>query len=172
MSHLVTPIAVWSRQYFYHYSASNKSETQRGWVTAQVHSSETLEWGFEPCLYMMAYSILALIGGGCCFILSFPPLTSSHCYFKTIIFPPSKSPDPITTHLLLLSTINHQPLSAFIFIYLFTFVFSRVAPAAYGCSQGRGLTGVVASSLHLSHSNTGSEPRLRPTPQLTAMPDP
>ena len=38
---------------------------------------------------------------------------------------------------------------------------------AYGSSQARG-----ESKLHHSHSNTGSEPRLRPTPQLTATPDP
>ena len=45
-------------------------------------------------------------------------------------------------------------------------------PAAYGGSQARGLTGVVATGLRESHSNAESEPRLRPTPQLTAMPDP
>ena len=30
----------------------------------------------------------------------------------------------------------------------------------------------TAASLHHSHSNMGFEPRLQPTPQLTAMPDP
>ena len=29
-----------------------------------------------------------------------------------------------------------------------------------------------ATGLHPSHSNVGSEPHLRPTPQLLAMPDP
>ena len=43
---------------------------------------------------------------------------------------------------------------------------------AYGGSQARGLIGAVAASLHQSHSNAASELRLRPTPQLTAMPDP
>ena len=43
---------------------------------------------------------------------------------------------------------------------------------AYGGSQARGLIGAVAAGLRQSHSNAGSEPRLRPTPQLTAMPDP
>ena len=37
--------------------------------------------------------------------------------------------------------------------------------------QARGQIGVVATSLHHSH-NTGSKPRLWPTPQLTAMADP
>ena len=56
-----------------------------------------------------------------------------------------------------------------LFIY---FVFSRVAPAAYGGSQARGLIGAVATGLLQSHSNWGSEPHLWPTRQLTAMPDP
>ena len=48
---------------------------------------------------------------------------------------------------------------------------SWVTPAAYGGSQARGLIGAVATGLHQSHSNAGSEPRLQPTPQLTATPD-
>ena len=61
----------------------------------------------------------------------------------------------------------------YLFIYLFTFfAFSRAAPMAYGGSQARGLMGAVATGPRQSHSNAGSEPRLRPTPQLTATPDP
>ena len=48
---------------------------------------------------------------------------------------------------------------------------SWAAPAAYGGSQARGPIGVVATGLRQSHSNAGSEPRLQPTPQLTATPD-
>jgi len=48
---------------------------------------------------------------------------------------------------------------------------SWAAPAAYGGSQARGLIGAVATGLRQSHSNTGSKPRLQPTPQLTATPD-
>ena len=70
----------------------------------------------------------------------------------------------------------------FIFFLSFFFVFwsvvvvvvvaiSWAAPAAYGGSQARGRIGAVATGLHQSHSNAGSEPRLQPTPQLTAMPD-
>ena len=62
----------------------------------------------------------------------------------------------------------------YLFIYLFIFVFLPflwAAPAAYGGSQARGLIRAIATSLHQSHSNAGSEPRLRPTPQLTATPD-
>ena len=43
---------------------------------------------------------------------------------------------------------------------------------AYGGSRARGLIGAVAAGLHHSHSHVGSEPHLRPTPQLQAMPDP
>ena len=50
------------------------------------------------------------------------------------------------------------------------FVFSRAAPVAYGGSQARGLIRAVAADLR--HSNAGSELRLRPTTQLTAMPHP
>ena len=56
--------------------------------------------------------------------------------------------------------------------YFAFFVFSRASPAAYEGSQARGLIGAVAAGLHQSHSNVGSEPCLRPTPQLTAMLDP
>eukprot|EP00108_Taenia_solium_P006331 TsM_001148800 transcript=TsM_001148800 gene=TsM_001148800 len=49
---------------------------------------------------------------------------------------------------------------------------ARPLPMAYGGSQARGPIGAVATSLHQSHSNSGSEPRLQPTPQLTATPDP
>ena len=43
---------------------------------------------------------------------------------------------------------------------------------AYGGSQARGQNGAVATGLRQSHSNVGSEPRLQPTPELMAMPDP
>ena len=51
------------------------------------------------------------------------------------------------------------------------FCLFRAVPMAYGGSQARGLIGAVAASLLQSHSNAGSEPPLRPTPQLVAMPD-
>ena len=48
----------------------------------------------------------------------------------------------------------------------------RAAPVAYGGSQAKGPIGAVAAGLHHSHSIAGSKPHLRPTPQLTATPDP
>ena len=57
--------------------------------------------------------------------------------------------------------------------YLFFFLtISRAASAAHGGSQARGRIGAVAAGLGQSHSNAGSEPCLRPTPQLTATADP
>ena len=51
-----------------------------------------------------------------------------------------------------------------VFIYLFiVFCLFRATPAAHGGSQDRGWMETVATGLH-SHSNSGSEPRLRPTP--------
>ena len=52
------------------------------------------------------------------------------------------------------------------------FAFSKAAPEAYGGSQARDCIGAVATSLCQGHSNTGSKPRLQPTPQLTATLDP
>ena len=57
------------------------------------------------------------------------------------------------------------------FYYLFICLLG-VAPAAYGSSQARGRIGVVAASLHHSHSNVRFELHLEPTPQLTATQDP
>ena len=59
-----------------------------------------------------------------------------------------------------------------VFVCLFVFAFPRAALTAYGGSQARGLIGAVATILCQSHSDTGSEPRLQPTPQLMATPDP
>ena len=66
---------------------------------------------------------------------------------------------------------NLEEMDKFLEKYSFFGLF-RVAPLAYGGSQARGLIGAVAAGLHHSHSNTRSKPRLRPTPLLTAMPDP
>ena len=58
----------------------------------------------------------------------------------------------------------------FLFLFLFClFAISWAPPAEYGGSQARGRIGAGATGLRQSHSNAGSEPRLRlqPTPQLT-----
>ena len=67
-------------------------------------------------------------------------------------------------------TQNKSDLAQHLYLFLFC-VFSRATPEAYGGSQTKGLIGAVAADLCQSHSNVGSEPRLQPTPQITAMPD-
>ena len=54
--------------------------------------------------------------------------------------------------------------------FFFLLAFSRATPEAYGGSQAQGLIGAVAAGHSHSHSNAGSEPRLRSAPQLTATP--
>ena len=56
-----------------------------------------------------------------------------------------------------------NPLISRIPIYLF---FGGDAPTAYRGSQARGPVRAVAAGLHHSHSNTGFEQCLLPTPQL------
>ena len=56
------------------------------------------------------------------------------------------------------------------FSFSFFFAISWAAPAQG--SQAKGLIGAIATRLHQSHSNAGSEPCLQPTPQLTATLDP
>ena len=56
--------------------------------------------------------------------------------------------------------------------FSFLFLVFRATPAAHGSSQARDPNRATAAGLHQSHSNAGSKPHLRPTPQLTAMPDP
>ena len=59
-----------------------------------------------------------------------------------------------------------------LFYFILFFGLFKAATKAYESSQVRGQIRATAASLCLSHSNTGSELPLRPTPQLTAMPDP
>ena len=78
--------------------------------------------------------------------------------------------------------VSPRTLHLFIYLFIYFFVFclfvvvvvvaiSWAAPAAYEGSQARGRIGAVATGLHQSHSNAGSEPCLQPTPQLMATPD-
>ena len=59
---------------------------------------------------------------------------------------------------------------SFLFFFFFLLLF-RAAPTAYGGSQARAPIGATAVSLHHSHSDSGSESHLCPTPQLMATPD-
>ena len=59
-----------------------------------------------------------------------------------------------------------------IFHFFLYFSLFRATPVAYGGSQDKGPIRAVASTLCQGHSNVGSEPRLQPTPHLTAMLNP
>ena len=61
--------------------------------------------------------------------------------------------------------LDYSIFSFFFFCFLF-----RAAPSACGGSQARSRIGAVATGL--CHSHTGSKPRLQPTRQLIARPDP
>ena len=105
------------------------------------------------------------------------PLLQVWCFLFNIIGAKEggwKQPLPIT-QLKRVVTISHTVNKACIsrmhlFIYLFCLF--RATPLAYGRSQTRGWIRAVAAGLHHSHSSTGFEACLWPTPQLTAMPDP
>ena len=56
----------------------------------------------------------------------------------------------------------------YFFFYFFIFWLFKAAPTAYGGSQARVPIRATAAGLHQSHSNSGGEAHLRPTPQLTA----
>ena len=64
------------------------------------------------------------------------------------------------------------PTPHFLSFFFCIFAFSRAARVAYGGFRARGLIGAVDTGLRQSPSNAASEPGLRPTPQLTATPDP
>ena len=68
----------------------------------------------------------------------------------------------------LCSELSHEYHEVLFFFFLSFFVFLsfRATLAAYEGSQARGQVGAVAAGLHHSHSSTGSEPCLWPTPQL------
>ena len=58
------------------------------------------------------------------------------------------------------------------FLFFVFLPFLGPLPEVYGGSQARGLIRALATSLHQSHINAGSEQCLRPTPQLTVTLDP
>ena len=81
--------------------------------------------------------------------------------------------DQIFKSLLFLDMENREICIFVSFFFFLSFVFLGLHPQHMeGGSQARGLTRAVATSLHNSHSNVGSEPHLLPTPQLKAAPDP
>ena len=110
--------------------------------------------GFKICWQLSIYDICLVFLGGC--------FCSIHWDFFFFI-----------SYILFSSNLGFLCLFLLLFGFVFClFDFPRAAPLSYGGSQARGLNGAVAAGLHQSHSNTGSQPHLQPTPQLMAMPDP
>ena len=91
-----------------------------------------------------------------------------HNIFQYIFTNSFKYPSDLSSHF---QTLVLGCLRFFSF-FLCTCLFFRSTPTAHGGSQARGSIRAIAASLHHSHSNTGSQPCLRPTPQPTATPDP
>ena len=58
------------------------------------------------------------------------------------------------------------------FLSFFLFCLFRATPLAYGSSHARGQIEAAVTSLQHRHSNGGSEPCLRPAPQLMTALDP
>ena len=48
------------------------------------------------------------------------------------------------------------------FLFVCVFCLFRAAPAAHGSSQARGRIGAIAASLHHSHRDARSQPRVQP----------
>ena len=71
-----------------------------------------------------------------------------------------------------LYTLQWQNFLIFTFIYLFIYLFFRATSEVYGSSQAKSRIVATAASLYHNQSNSGSEPHLRSTPQLMAIPDP
>ena len=126
------------------------------WATF-ISSSQLVAWPPSSCPHLLpSLSILPLV------LKPYPP--PSCCLSQNIVTIPYGP--ALTCGWLLCSTGGIS-----FFFFLSFLAISWAAPAAYGGSQARGQIGAAATGLRQSHSNAGSEPRLQPTPQLTATPD-
>ena len=65
--------------------------------------------------------------------------------------------------------VYHEKILLVFFFFFFVLCLFRAALVAYGGSQARGQIGAVADGLRHSHSNMGSEPHLRPIPQVATL---
>lgn len=79
-----------------------------------------------------------------------------HCYFKIIFLSPSKSPAPLTTSLVLLITVNYQPLSPPFFRDNFKHKSSVLVPFSPSYFEILVSTWIIYPSLWPSHSSTSS----------------
>ena len=106
--------------------------------------------------------------GPCCWVLASLGCGCDQEESPDLPSPPGPaSPSPSSNEGSLRFDFSYNTPFFFLAICLF-----RAAARAYGGSQARGLIGATAAGLCQSHSNARSEPRLPPTPQLTAVLDP
>ena len=107
-------------------------------------------------------------------ICSAPPPPDSPCFHIEGSTP--QIPDfcklPFHSHTSPDNHMNGIKYSIAILWLFFFFCLLRTFPRANGGFQARGLIRATAAGLHHSLSNARSKPCLRPTPQLTATPDP
>ena len=136
-----------------------------------------LMYHWSTVLYKLwVFNIVTIFKGFIPFIVSIKYRVYSRCYTSCslfILYLIVVAP----FCLLLLCSFPSPTGSHYFVLYLWVCVlhfFLGGAPAAYGGSQARGWIGAAAAGLHhsYSHSHMGSEPHLRPTPQLTAPPAP
>ena len=87
---------------------------------------------------------------------------------------PTGSVDLLTPQLQTSKLQKHERINFYFFFGTFVclFLLFKATLMTYGSSQARGWIRAVAASLRHSQSQVRSEPCLRPTPQLTATPDP
>ena len=117
--------------------------------------------------YNVSYSLvldkLSRIWGGC--VCRSPDLLMQRPHFKS-----GRKLTSICTPFPRICHVSGGVVSL-VFLFFFPLLF-RAAPVAYGSSRLRGRIGADAVSLHHRYSGNGSEPHMRPTLQLSAMPDP
>ena len=98
------------------------------------------------------------------------------CYMHNVLLPvlnPSLFSKANPTWLKILFKFYYYLYFILFYFTLFHFMLHfRAIPVAYEVSQARSPIGATTADLHHSHSNAGSELRLRPTRQLMAKLDP
>ena len=115
-------------------------------------------------------SIIRLNGSGNCESCLMPDIEGEVSYLICVITAIGFQQKPLPLPVISSELLFFIPVFCFFFFCLF-----RATPATPGSSQARDLIGATAVSLPHSHNkarSARSELHLRPTPQLTAMPDP
>ena len=138
------------------------------WTLAQKHSNSKFRntmWPNKTCLWIICSLQAVMLSIKKCIQGPVFPMRE----LKILL---GRTTNKVSVLLCIIRIIMNTVPQTFQVFRFFFFGLYRAAPAAYGGSQDRGLIRATAASLHHIHSNAGSEPCLRPAPQLTATPDP